>query len=196
MQKGTDKLSFKLIDRAYTTKSLKLIADTLESLAQNKAFKNHATSIVTDPSLTAGQKKTQLMYLIQTIEVPLLYDFFSDEIGEQQFWIFNSGKIDYFDKFVQAFQEAIETIAIVNVITAVPLTLPDLAQSAQFFSQMLGKKAVINHEVNSSLLGGAIVKIENFVFDYSLRFKFKTFEAQWLSSLDKTSQLVGHDTLY
>jgi F0F1-type ATP synthase delta subunit len=118
-----------------------------------------------------------------------------DEIGEQQFWIFNAGKVDYFDKFVQAFQESIETAAIVNVLTAIPLNPADLEKSARYFSDMLGRKVVINHDVNPMILGGAIVKIENYVFDYSLRYKFRTFDSQWLSSLDKTTDVVRFESV-
>jgi F0F1-type ATP synthase delta subunit len=195
MEKGTQTLSLKLLQRLHTTRALKEVADALEALTQNKAFKNHATSIVSDPTLTANQKKTQLGFVMQTVELPVLYDFFLDEIGEKQFWIFNAGKIDYFDKFVQAFQAAIESVAIVNVLTAIPLNQSDMAKSAAFFSAILGKQAVINHDVNPMILGGAIVKIENFVFDYSLRFKFRTFEAQWLSSLDKTTDIVRYESV-
>jgi len=40
-------------------------------------------------------------------------------------------------------------------------------------------------------LGGLQIRLENLVFDYSLRTKFQQFQRHWLSSLDKIEAAVG-----
>ena len=47
---------------------------------------------------------------------------------------------------------------------------------------MLGKPAVVNLQIKSTILGGVQVRIENLVFDHSLKEKFKQFQRHWLSS--------------
>lgn len=188
--KGTVKLSTKLLDRIYTTKDLKLIVDLLETLAQDRGFKAHSTSIVTDSTLTNSQKKNQLLYLIQSLDEPLLLSFFADEINEQHFWIFNSGRIDYFDKFVKSFQEAVEQVTIVKLVTAIKLSDADYRRLSLYFSEFLGKKAILNHEINSTILGGTITMIENFIFDHSIRSKLHTLRSNWIKTLKSISDRV------
>jgi len=193
MEKGTFKLAQNLLSRIYTTKTLKLVSETLEELTQNKTFLSHATSIVTDGTLTDSQKKTQLLYLIRTIEIPVLFDYFSDELAEKNFWIFNAGKINYLDKFVQEFQRLTESVDVVFLTTAIPLSGTNVRRIAKDLSATFGHQIVISHEINKNILGGAIIKVENHIFDYSVRTKFHHFEHEWLSSLEKTDKKIGRN---
>jgi F0F1-type ATP synthase delta subunit len=192
MTSSNQNLIAQLLGNIYTTSQLKQISDALEELAQNKAFKNHATDIVTDESLTDSQKKTQLSYLIKSIDIPTLQDFFSDILAKNTFWVFSSDKIDYFDKFVQEFQMATEAIGVIYLVTATKLLPHDHRAIAKDLSQSFGYKVVLNHQINPAIIGGAQVRVENLVFDFSLRNKFNQFERQWLSSLEKTDKLIGH----
>jgi F0F1-type ATP synthase delta subunit len=193
MEKATSKFSQLLIERIYTTNMLKHMSDTLESLSQNKAFKQHAQAIVTDTHLTNNQKRTQLLYLIRTFDSPLLYEFLSDEMTSSHYWLFHTDKIDYFERFVKEFQSAVESVVNVQLATSVPLTAVDLENISSSFSSMLGQHVVINHEVNKAIIGGVQLRLENLVFDYSLRTKFQQFQQQWLSSLEKIDAAVGRN---
>src|SRR3990167_7590793 len=188
LEKGTQKLADALLDKIYTTITLKQTTEVLEDLAQNKAFKNHANSIVADPTLTVSQKKTQLTYLLRTIELPLLYDFFATEVGSGQFWLFSNDKIDYFDKFVQVFSLSTENVGVVSMTTSIKLPGSRLKAIGKDLSDAFGYRMILNHEVNPTILGGIQIRIENMVFDYSLRSKFTQFQRQWLTSLDKTQK--------
>lgn len=190
---GTQILAEKLLAKIYTTATLKIVSDTLEDLSQNRTFKTHANSIVNDPTLTDAQKGTQLSYVLRTIEFPLLYDFFAREIAEGQIWIFNTDKIDYLDRFVQTFQLSTEQTEIVYLTTAIKLTGANLKQIADDLSESFAAKVILNHEVNPAILGGIQMRVQNLVFDYSLKSKFSQFQTQWLGSLEKTSAAVGRD---
>ena len=193
MEKATFKLSQRLLGRIYTTNVLKHISETLETLTQNTTFKEHANSIVTDSSLTDPQKRTQLLYLLRSVDAPLLYEFMSDELVANQFWLFHTDKLDYFDRFVQDFQRLTETISIINLVTVVPLAAPDLKSIAEDFTKTFGYKVIINHELNPALLGGVQLRIENLIFDYSLRSKFQQFQYHWLASLENLDQEIGRN---
>ena len=193
MKKGTHQLSQRLLERIYTADVLKQVSEALEDTSQNTTFKDHATNIVTDPNLTDSQKQTQLLYLVRGINVPVLYEFFTDELSNHKFWLFNSDKTDYFDKFVQEFQLSTKDIKMVFLSTAIPLSFNDLRQISISFSDSLGFHVIINHEVNSAILGGVQVKLENYIYDYSLRAKFRQFQKQWLSSLETIESAVGRN---
>ena len=193
MEKGTQILSKKLLSKLPTTASLKSVSVSLESLAQNTSFKNHALSIVVDPHLSDAQKKTQLLYLIRSVNEPVLYDFFADELSKEVFWLFNTDKIDYFDKFVQVFQQATENLKVVHLVTAINLDSHEIEDIGKRLSQFSGFTVVINHEVNPSILGGLQARLDNVVFDLSLRSKFHTFENTWLKSLDSLEEKIGRN---
>lgn len=192
--KSTEALVHRLYSNIHTTDTLRQVSDTLEILAQNANFKEHASAIVADSTLTDPQKKTQLVYIIKSINSPILYEFFYDILGQNTFWLFDAGKVNYFDKFVQEFQKATENIGIVYLTTAVVLQPQELRDIALDLSKAFGYKVVLNHSVSPNIIGGAQVRVENFVFDYSLRSKFQQFERRWISSINKTNKLVDrHD---
>lgn len=181
----------KLINLIYTTTQLKEVTLHLESLALDRHFKTHANNIVADAELNSSQKKRQLIYLLGTIELPLLHDFFVDEVDVGNFWLFNNDKIDYLDEFIKKFQQATENIHILHLTTAVPLTLQQIRAISRDLTHEFGYKIIVDHTVNATLIGGILVKLDNYIFDYSLRSKFQQFQREWLASLEKTSKLIG-----
>jgi len=191
MKSGTKQLVDKLLSQIFTSPTLKEVSFVLEDLARNKQFKNHAARITEDSDLSPGQKKTQLGYVIQTVENKLVYNFFSDLIGTNDIWLFNNSKIDYFDEFVREFQQSTEGINILQITTANQLSESQLKNIARDLTTEFGVKVILNYHINPSLIGGIQIKIDNYVFDYSLRTKFQQFQREWLASLEKTSKLVG-----
>lgn len=190
MNDSTSKLAQILFDRFYTTKELKAASDILESVSQNLNLKNHAQNIVADVNLTDGQKVTQLLYLLRSIDHPLVYTFFSDILDKHHLWLFSQDKIDYFDRFVQDFQSLADTTKIIFCITASPLQDTDYVQMIKVLKDGLGYRVLLDHQVNPSIMGGVQIKIENFLFDFSLRSKFQQFQRQWLKTLDESSSQV------
>lgn len=193
MRKGITNMATKLLDDIHEAATLKRISDTLEELTQNKGFKDHAVNIATDPNLTDNQKKTQLMYLIRSIEIPELYQFFARSFDDQQFWLFSGGRIDYFDRFVQEFQQLTEGLEVVNLQTSVSLDPVTLEKIAQDLSSSFGIKVIINHQLTEHILGGAKVKIENVVYDFSLHTRFLQFQKTWIETLEETESLIGRN---
>lgn len=191
--KTTQSIVEQLLDRIVTTVTFKQISDQLEDLAQDEKFKSYTDDIVADPNLTDNQKINQLMYVFKDIDIPLLYDFFSEILDKKTLFLFSTGKIDYFDKFVQEFQLMSDNIGIVNLTTSIKLSNHDAKAIADDLSKAFGYKVILNLDVDPKILGGAQVKVENLIFDYSLRTKFKQFEHQWLKTLEKTQKKIKTD---
>lgn len=191
MQKATTLIADKLIAVIATASVLKQVSDTLEELTQDTSFKDHAHAIVTDPNLTLPQKRTQLLYLFRSLDTTPLYQFFTDFINQETLWLFDHSKIDYFDKFVAAFQTRTQMVKILDLVTAIELTDAEKTKIASDFSKFFGAKVIVNHEINTAIIGGVQAKVDNLVYDYSLRFKLLSFERQWLQTLKKTRALVG-----
>ena len=188
---GTQALADRLLSHIFTTTALNEVSIALENIAQDRHLKNHAAKIVSDSSLNLSQQKRQLHYLLSGIDNQILSTFFSDEIGSGQLWLFDNEKIDYLDEFIQQFQRTTQSASVLHLTTAVPLTTNQLRMISQDLTQEFGYKVVLHHQQNPSLLGGIQVKIDNYVFDFSLRTKFQQFQREWLASLEKTTKLVG-----
>jgi F0F1-type ATP synthase delta subunit len=193
MKKKTDleNLCDKLLNQIHSAPDLKAASLHLESLGLDRQFKTHASNIVNDAELNLTQKKRQLLYLLGTIDLPLLHDFFSDEIDAGNLWLFDHQKIDYLDEFVKKFQQSTELVHTLNLTTASQLTPHQLRSISKDLSHEFGYHLVVDHTVNPTLIGGILVKLDNYIFDYSLRSKFQQFQREWLASLEKTTKLVG-----
>lgn len=189
--KSLDEFIQKLTDNLHDTRSVKKISETLEELVENRSFRLHAHSIVSDPNLNNSQKRTQLMYLIRSTDCPELFEFFSEELKEDDLWLFSSDKIDHFDNFVKKFQIHTEEMKVVELITSIPMNDQNLQDIAFDLEKTFNSKVLIDHEVNPNLLGGAKIHIDNMVYDFSLRTRFRQFERQWLSTLIDTGKLTG-----
>jgi ATP synthase F1 delta subunit len=181
----------RLLSQIFETETLKAVSMGLEDFARNKHLKTHAQSIVDDSTLNPSQKKRQLNYLLSNVENSIIQNFFSDEIGAGKLWIFDTAKIDYLDEFVQAFQQSTESIGILLLTTAVELSPTQIRTISRDLTQEFGRKIILNLQINQSIIGGIQVKIENYVFDFSIRTKFQQFQREWLASLEKTTKLVG-----
>jgi F0F1-type ATP synthase delta subunit len=193
MKKKTDieTLCDKLLNQIHSSPDLKATSLHLESLVLDRQFKTHASNIVTDSELNTTQKKRQLLYLLGTIDLPLLHDFFSDEIDAGDLWLFDNQKIDYLDEFVKKFQQSTESVHTLHLTTAAPLTPHQIRNISKDLGHEFGYHLVVDHTINPTLIGGIQVKLDNYIFDYSLRSKFQQFQREWLASLEKTTKLVG-----
>jgi F0F1-type ATP synthase delta subunit len=189
--KSTKELVDNLLSRIHSTDVLKEISDILEELSQDRNFKLHTNAIVSDSSLTQPQQRRQLSHLLSAVEEETLLKFFDDMLAKRQFWLFSTGKMDYFDNFTRQFQLATEELELVYLVTAIPLTQIDLEAIANDLTKSFGYKVVIKHETDSSILGGIQFRVESLVFDLSLRTKFNQFQRTWIASLSKAEKAIG-----
>lgn len=182
-----------LITSLFTSRDLKRVSILLESLSANSQFKQRMFDVVTDDNLNSKQKAHELTSLISKVNLPQVRDFLSSMFESQEFWLFDSQKLDHFDEFVKAFQFAADNIEIVYISTAIALDDNELRSIGQFFATFLKKHAVLSHVTNPAILGGAQVRVGHYVFDYSLKAKLDRFQKKWVDSLITTSDLLRVD---
>jgi ATP synthase F1 delta subunit len=186
-----EQLAEQLVSRIHTTSVLHHLSAVLESYAGDQSLKTHLNRIATDAFLSDHQKRNQLMEIIQAADNRVLNDFMADMVSRREYWLFSSGKFDYFDQFVRAVQYQVEKVISVQLITAVELKPNDVIKLANQFSQILENKAVLTVKVDHSILGGVQMRIENMVYDYSLQTRFRKFRSQWIRSFTKATKLMS-----
>lgn len=191
--KNGKQLAQELSQSLHSAQSLRRVSDFLEELAQDKSFRSHTRAIVSDSELTTAQKKRQLQHLIKAIDHPQLNQFLSQVIDQGELWLFDVGRVDYFDTFVRHFQKETENIELVYLLTAIELDESELAKIAQDLGKAFGYRVVIKHEVDPKIIGGIRMRVENLVFDLSLKTKFTQFQRSWIASLVKTEKQVGRN---
>lgn len=188
--KQLHQLAETLIENIHTTNELSQVSAVLEQISANRQFKQSACEIAGDQHLSDAQKKSQLLILFRKVHVPLIYEFFKQLFSQYQFWLFESDTFDYFDDFVKIFQIHVEKTKIVYLVTAVELKEKDLIRISTEFSEILGKRAVINMQVNPEIIGGVQLRIDNLIFDYSIKSKMNQFKTKWIASLAHASDMV------
>ncbi|SHE97074.1 ATP synthase F1 subcomplex delta subunit [Seinonella peptonophila] len=80
----------------------------------------------------------------------------------------------YFHQFVLEAHGEVEAI----VTSATPLTEEEERQLIEVFVGLINKKLLLTKRVDSELLGGVVVQIDDRVYDGSLRTKLKRFQEQ------------------
>ncbi len=183
-----------LLNSLYTSRDLKRVSLLLESLSANHQFKQRMYNVVTDDNLNDAQKSHELVRLIAKVNLPQVNHFFTSMFEAYQFWLFDSHKFDHFDAFVKSFQLEADNIEIVYISTSINLEDDELRKIGKLFATLLKKHAVISHVVNPAILGGAQVRVGNYVFDYSLKAKLERFQKKWIDSLISTNDLLTQET--
>ncbi len=72
-----------------------------------------------------------------------------------------------------------------NVATAAPLDDDEARRLAEACSEMIGKELVLNREVESELLGGAVLRFGDTVVDGSLRRRIRRMKGELLTPMDR-----------
>jgi len=184
--------AYRLLKSIYTTKDLKVVSATLEALVTRDELKQAAHEVVMDDTLSDGQKISQLQKLFSGVSQEHIHTWLDMMFEEKQFWLFDSKKFDMFDEFVKVFQLKSDELVIVHMGTAIPLYDEQIREFGHYFSEQLDGLSVINLQVNPEIMGGALVRINNLIFDYSLRAKFKRFEIKWIDSLSQTQEMLSY----
>lgn len=192
-KKGTEKLAAALLAQLYMADDLKQTSDLLSDISQDTRFKDHTTSIVTDPGLTDAQKVSQLSYVFRQFDNDVLYDYFMKLLKQKHMWVFGGKQVDYFDQFVQAFQKMTEDTELVELTVARALPENDRRKIATMLSEAFGVHVVLRFDVDERVIGGVSLRVENAVYDYTLRSKFQRFEREWISEIKDSDAAVGRN---
>ena len=191
--KGIDTTARNLIHTIFTASELKRVSVYLESLTLSNGFKSRIKKIALNDQYTDAIKRNEMLKLFDKENQPSVHRFFEDMFKRGEFWLFASEHFDYFDQFVQSFQMLTEEVALVQLVTAIEIEEDDVQKMSQGLAQGMGKHVIIHIQVDPTIIAGAQIRMDNLVFDYSLKAKFNQFKRQWVSKLMKTSELTGRE---
>lgn len=139
-----------------------------------------ANRVLSSPVMPADLKRKLLEYALKDA---------SDDIDLRHLiaTVVASGRAPIVPEIINAFGELIdeaEGVAKTKVISAVTLPQEQINDIANVVGSLLNKKAIVEHEVDPSLLGGFQVQVGQYLIDLSLKTK-----------LDGLSQRAAVDSL-
>ena len=142
------------------------------NLIQDSVFKNEELkTFFLHPVVSLKDKK-------ETIE-----EAFKDKIGQTSFnfieTLLDENRFGIFNTILEVFireSEKIKNMQRVEIISAVEVEDEEKEKLSQKLSEKLNKEVILNYNLDESLLGGFVVKIEDKVIDLSLKNKFENLK--------------------
>jgi F0F1-type ATP synthase delta subunit len=178
MMSEIEKYLRQLLDLIYQKDDLEQILFDLSLFADHIGYSSKSKG--------KGDESANRQTLIETnltaMESPILRDYFQGLIKKKDLWLFDPG---HFKIFVQEVQELSQKAIFFNLITACEINNKDIKKLVDKLSVKAQKKVMIQLIVDKSIIGGAIIKKDNFILDYSLKTKLNNLSSQWKKSIQK-----------
>lgn len=135
---------------------------------------------------SSGNELEKRKYLVESnldvIESKVLLDYFKGLLSKGDLWIFEPS---HFKMFCQEMESASKKTIYFNLTTAIELKDEDLRGLSQRLSKKMEKKVLVHLAVDKSIIGGAIIRKDNYILDYSLKTKLSSLAVQWKKSIQK-----------
>lgn len=112
-----------------------------------------------------------------------LKNFLQCMIDENNFWLFDPAHLSVFAK---EFEAEASSIDFLEITCAMELKPQDIHSLAEDISRNTGKRVIIDAKVDQKIIGGAIIKKDHYIIDYSIVTKLNNLSNRWKESLSKT----------
>jgi len=130
------------------------------------------------------KRKLLIASEIKNIQSVTIRDYFTKLVKANEMWLFEPS---HFADFNSALKNIASETSVIDLKIAVDLKDDDIQEIADYFSAKQQHKVILNISVDKSLIGGAIIKKDNYIMDFSLKNKLSTLSTQWKKSI-KTSK--------
>lgn len=130
----------------------------------------------------ADKKKALLKSKIDIVTSLELKRYLMELIEKDDFWLFEPAHYKVFQKELN---DSANRIVFFKLITAVELKPEDLREMTERLRQKLEKVVVIDVNIDESLVGGAIIKRDNYILDFSLKSKLNRLGAEWRKAIER-----------
>ncbi len=127
----------------------------------------------------------QIRNEISKIGSTLLQSYLYSLTDHNDLWLFEP---THFKNFMQQFEERVQKTDVFQITVAIQLKDEDVRRIASRLSQTMEKTVIIDVRTNSNLIGGAIIKKDNYILDYSLKTKLTNLSEHWKNSILKASK--------
>jgi len=126
------------------------------------------------------KRKLLIASEVKNIQSVIIGDYFTKLVKANQMWLFEPS---HFADFNTALSSMASETSAIDLKVAIDLKESDIREIADYFSAKQQHKVILNISVDKSLIGGAIIKKDNYIMDFSLKNKLSTLSAQWKKSI-------------
>lgn len=142
-------------------------------------------STVVQGSDDRSDRKAIISDALPGISSEILKEYFTSLVEKGDLWIFEPG---HFKTFLDELKAAASKIIYFYLSSAVDLKKEDIRSLTDKISRKMERKVIIEITVDSSIIGGAIIKKDNYIFDFSVKSKLNSLCDQWKKSLEEAPQ--------
>ncbi|OQA04197.1 MAG: ATP synthase subunit delta [bacterium ADurb.Bin400] len=128
------------------------------------------------------QRKNYIKLQLDRISSDILKNYLEGLLSQDDLQLFEPG---LFKLFVEELNEAASKTLFFKLTTAIEIEPEDLNQMSAALSKKMERKVIIDITVDKSIVGGAIIKKENYIFDFSIKTKLGKLSSDWKRSIQK-----------
>lgn len=114
-----------------------------------------------------------------------LKNYFTKLLDSNDLWLLEPAR---YKSFAEEFEQTALKTDFLEITTAVELKPDDIKSLADQISRKMDRRVIIDTRVNANLIGGAIIKKENYILDYSIETKMKNLSEKWKASIAKNKK--------
>jgi F-type H+-transporting ATPase subunit delta len=176
--KSTDYKS-EILALALSKEELDQIIYDISSFASVIGYK----SVVANGTNDKQKRKILIASELSGITSKSLKHYFESLLKKDDLTLFEPG---VFKNCVEDLKEQGQKTVHIELTTAIEIKEKDLKKITDDLSKKLGRKVVIDNEVDKSIMGGALIKKDNYIVDFSLKTKLANLNIEWKKSIHKS----------
>ena len=144
------------------------ILDDLREISETIENSDDLSNVINNPSISTEEKQIVLCKLFQNSVMPIVYNFIFALNLKKRNSIISEISVE-----VEKELERIKNIAHVNVTSAIELADERRAQIKAKIAEKLHKDVVVDWGVDSDIIAGLILNIDEMIIDNSVRHKLE-----------------------
>ncbi len=144
------------------------ILDDLKEVAENISVSEELSNVINNPSISVEEKQIVLCKLFQNKVMPIVYNFLFVLNLRKRINIINEIAIE-FEKEL----ENINNVIRVSIVSAIDLEETRKNELKSKLAEKLNKDVIINWGVDSDIIAGLVLNINETVIDNSIKHKLE-----------------------
>jgi len=137
----------------------------------------------------AGEDEEKLKAMvaaeIERLGSATLQSYFRTLLEQNNLWLFEPG---HYKVFAEEFERISKEAVFFQITTAVELSDDDLRALSEKLSRKMERKVIVDAKLDEKIIGGAIIKKDNYILDYSINTKLTSLETRWKASIAKAKR--------
>lgn len=176
MLSEVERYIYNLLDQVHKKDDLDQIFYDLSILADFFSYKTVNESFGDD----FETRKQTVLTKVNNIQSDILKSFFVALIGDNNLFLFEPG---HFKSFMVDFESIAKKIVFMSLTTSIELTPEDLHILSETLSKRMKCWVKVDQTVDETIIGGVIIKNDNYILDYSLKARLTNFASEWKKTL-------------